>query len=64
MLLGVNDNDLLRKLEEGEFLAPVFRKPISTTRTIYLSRLVRPDEGPMLLSDFGEARIGPSPLRR
>ncbi|KAL4879925.1 kinase-like domain-containing protein [Aspergillus karnatakaensis] len=30
-------------------------------RTIYLSRLMRPTVGPMLLSDFGEARIGPGP---
>ncbi|KAI1908253.1 hypothetical protein LOZ12_005457 [Ophidiomyces ophidiicola] len=61
LLLGVYDNTLMQKLEKTEFSAPVRRKPISPTRTIYLSRLVRPDVGPMLLSDFGEARIGPGP---
>lgn len=61
MLLGVFDNNLLRTFEETEFSKPVARKPISSTRTIYLSRLMRPKEGPMLLSDFGEARIGPGP---
>lgn len=61
MLLGVFDNNLLRTFEETEFRKPVARKPISSTRTIYLSRLMRPKEGPMLLSDFGEARIGPGP---
>ncbi|GMF80666.1 unnamed protein product [Aspergillus oryzae] len=48
-------------LAEREFTSPVSRKAVSPTRTIYLSRLMRPREGPMLLSDFGEARIGPGP---
>lgn len=61
MLLGIFNNDLLRNLEEKEFTNPVPRKLVSSTRTIYLSRLMRPKEGPMLLSDFGEARIGPGP---
>lgn len=61
MLLGVQDNNLLRALEEKEFSSSVPRKQVSPSRTIYLSRLMRPKEGPMLLSDFGEARIGPGP---
>lgn len=61
MLLGVFDNSLLQSFEEKEFSTPVSRKIVSSTRTIYLSRLMRPKEGPMLLSDFGEARIGPGP---
>jgi hypothetical protein len=61
MLLGAYDNQIFEKLEEMEFTSPVPRKPITSTRTIYLSRLMRPKEGPMLLSDFGEARIGPGP---
>ncbi|PLB46174.1 kinase-like protein [Aspergillus steynii IBT 23096] len=60
MLLGLYDNDLLRRLEEKEITSPVTRKTYPD-RTIYLSRLVLPKEGPMLLSDFGEARIGPGP---
>ncbi|OGM47747.1 putative protein kinase [Aspergillus bombycis] len=61
MLLGVNNNDLFHKLEQEEFSSPVPRKPVSPSRTIYLSRLIRPKAGPMLLSDFGEARIGLGP---
>ncbi|KAL1999700.1 hypothetical protein VTN02DRAFT_4151 [Thermoascus thermophilus] len=61
MLLGIFHDDLLRTLEEKEFTNPVPRKLVSSTRTIYLSRLMWPKEGPMLLSDFGEARIGPGP---
>ncbi|RHZ48868.1 hypothetical protein CDV55_101388 [Aspergillus turcosus] len=61
LLLGAYDNQLFGKLEETEFASPVPRKLVSSTRTIYLSRLMRPKEGPMLLSDFGEARVGPGP---
>ncbi|KAK2767427.1 hypothetical protein FQN54_003583 [Arachnomyces sp. PD_36] len=63
MLLGLYDNDNihLEALEKKEITSPVPRKPVSSTRTIYLSRLKVPEEGPMLLSDFGEARIGPGP---
>ncbi|EEQ29995.1 protein kinase domain-containing protein [Microsporum canis CBS 113480] len=61
MLLGLYDSSLLRILEDAELKAPVARKLISHSRTIYLSRLSKPKEGPMLLSDFGETRIGPGP---
>ena len=63
MLLGVfdNGNNLFRTLEEKEQTSPVERKTVSLGRTIYLSRLIRPKAGPMLLSDFGEARIGHAP---
>ncbi|KAE8150676.1 kinase-like protein [Aspergillus avenaceus] len=60
MLLGLYDNNHLRRLEDKEMASPVTRK-IYPDRTIYLSRLTLPKEGPMLLSDFGEARIGPGP---
>lgn len=60
MLLGLYDNGLLRRLEDKEMASPVTRK-IHPDRTIYLSRLTLPKEGPMLLSDFGEARIGLGP---
>lgn len=61
MLLGAHDNTIFQKLEEKEFASPVPRKQDSSGRTVYLSRLMRPREGPMLLSDFGEARIGQGP---
>ncbi|GJD03061.1 protein kinase [Colletotrichum higginsianum] len=48
------------KLEENEQSSPVPRKRLED-RTIYLSRLMKPKAGPLLLSDFGEARLGPGP---
>ncbi|GKZ65680.1 hypothetical protein AnigIFM50267_009452 [Aspergillus niger] len=61
LLLGAYDNQSLSELEHRELVSPVPRKPVSPTRTIYLSRLMRPQVGPMLLPDFGETRIGPGP---
>ncbi|PWY96538.1 kinase-like protein [Aspergillus sclerotioniger CBS 115572] len=58
MLLGTWDDQSLKALEDKELVSPVPRKPVSSTRTIYLSRLMHPRVGPMLLSDFGEAWIG------
>ncbi|KKY21607.1 putative protein kinase domain-containing protein [Phaeomoniella chlamydospora] len=60
LLLGLNDNSLFKKLEDNEFSNPVPRKMLSD-RTIYLSRLMKPKVGPLLLSDFGEVRLGPGP---
>ncbi|OAX78133.1 CMGC/SRPK protein kinase [Emergomyces africanus] len=61
MLLGIDDNDVLGAFEKHEYSSPVARKQVSQTRTIYLSRIILPKVGPMLLSDFGGARIGPGP---
>ncbi|UPK93021.1 hypothetical protein LCI18_003956 [Fusarium solani-melongenae] len=63
LLLGLNDDSMLRPLEDQEFSSPVSRKVVSPSRTIYLYRLMRPKPCPMLLSDFGEARSGPGPGR-
>ncbi|KAH7170045.1 kinase-like domain-containing protein [Dactylonectria macrodidyma] len=60
LLLGLNDNSLFKKLEDTEFSNPVPRKELSD-RTVYFSRLMRPNVGPLLLSDFGEIRLGPGP---
>ncbi|CCF42428.1 protein kinase [Colletotrichum higginsianum] len=60
LLLGANDDALFQKLEENEQSSPVPRKR-HEDRTIYLSRLMKPKAGPLLLSDFGEARLGPGP---
>ncbi|GAB1316321.1 hypothetical protein MFIFM68171_06531 [Madurella fahalii] len=60
LLLGLNDNSLFKALEDNEFSNPVPRKELSD-RTIYFSRLMKPAVGPLLLSDFGEARLGPGP---
>ncbi|KAL4909733.1 hypothetical protein BDW74DRAFT_186235 [Aspergillus multicolor] len=60
-LLGTFDNSMFEKLAELELESPVDRKQDSSGRTIYFSRVLRPREGPMLLSDFGEARIGAGP---
>lgn len=61
MMLGLGENDMMLALEDKELTSPVSRKPLPCGRTIYLSRLMRPKVGPMLLSDFGEARLGPGP---
>lgn len=60
LLLGTSDNSIFQNLEETEFLSPVPRKDLED-RTIYLSRIMKPKAGPLLLSDFGETRIGPGP---
>ncbi|KAK0390670.1 hypothetical protein NLU13_0174 [Sarocladium strictum] len=61
LLLGLNDDSALRPLEEQQFSSPVSRKKVADNRVIYLSQLIRPKPGPMLLSDLGEARSGPGP---
>ncbi|KAK1507576.1 protein kinase domain-containing protein [Colletotrichum tamarilloi] len=60
LLLGANDDALFQKLEENELSSPVSRKQLEG-RTIYLSRLMKPKAGPLLLADFGEARLGSGP---
>ncbi|KAK2049781.1 kinase domain-containing protein [Colletotrichum somersetense] len=61
LLLGTTDDySLFQELEEKEFSSPVPRKTLKYW-TIYLSHLVKPKAGPLLLSDFGEARLGPGP---
>ncbi|KAF5648471.1 CMGC SRPK kinase [Fusarium tjaetaba] len=62
LLLGLDDDSQLEPLVDMELKSPVSRKKVSEGRTIYLSRLMRPKPGPMLLSDFGEARTGPGPF--
>ncbi|OAA43650.1 Protein kinase-like domain protein [Metarhizium rileyi] len=60
LLLGTDDNSSFRQLEDSEMSNPVPRKKLPD-RTIYFSRLTKPHVGPFLLSDFGEARLGPGP---
>ncbi|UNI24803.1 hypothetical protein JDV02_010525 [Purpureocillium takamizusanense] len=60
LLLGTDDDSIFQKLEDNELSSPVPRKQCDG-RTIYLSRLMKPKAGPLLLSDFGEARLGPGP---
>ncbi|KAJ5481567.1 hypothetical protein N7475_000379, partial [Penicillium sp. IBT 31633x] len=56
-----NKDSTFYLISESEMTNPSARKQVSPDRTIYLSRAMMPDEGPMQLSDFGEARIGPGP---
>ncbi|KAJ5286359.1 hypothetical protein N7524_001665, partial [Penicillium chrysogenum] len=56
-----SENAKFKRIEDSEMTSPSARKPVSNERTIYLSRAVLPEEGPLRLSDFGEARIGPGP---
>jgi hypothetical protein len=56
-----SENAKFKGIEDSEMTSPSARKPVSSDRTIYLSRAILPKEGPLRLSDFGEARIGPGP---
>ncbi|KAJ8122029.1 hypothetical protein ONZ43_g1670 [Nemania bipapillata] len=60
LLLGCTNDSYFKKLEDIEFSNPVPRKELSD-RTLYFSRLLKPQVGPLLLSDFGEVRLGPGP---
>ncbi|KAF4342812.1 CMGC SRPK kinase [Fusarium beomiforme] len=62
LLLGLDNDAQLQPLADMEFKSPVDRKTVAQGRIIYLSRLMRPKPGPMLLSDFGEARTGLGPF--
>ncbi|KAF5711542.1 CMGC SRPK kinase [Fusarium mundagurra] len=62
LLLGLDDDSQLEPLVNMELKSPVARKKVAEDRIIYLSRLMRPKPGPMLLSDFGEARAGSGPF--
>ncbi|KAJ5154926.1 uncharacterized protein N7500_010365, partial [Penicillium coprophilum] len=56
-----DENATFKGIEESEMTNPSARKQVSHDRTIYSSRAILPKEGPLRLSDFGEARIGPGP---
>ena len=60
LLLGLEDESFFEKLEKAEMSNPVARKQLPD-RTIYLSRIMKPKVGPLLLSDFGETKLGPGP---
>lgn len=56
MLAGSEDHDRFRRLESVELTNPVERKPVSADWTIYVSRMMIPQDGPMLLSDFSTSQ--------
>ncbi|KAI0400965.1 kinase-like domain-containing protein [Xylaria palmicola] len=60
LLLGSNDDSQFKAFEDNEFSNPVPRKELPD-RTLYFSRLMKPQVGLLLLSDFGEVRLGPGP---
>ncbi|RKK86225.1 hypothetical protein BFJ69_g1176 [Fusarium oxysporum] len=61
LLLGLDDDSQLQPLVSMAFKSPVARKQVLECRTIYLSKVMHPRPGPILLSDFGEARTGLGP---
>ncbi|CAG8133226.1 unnamed protein product [Penicillium nalgiovense] len=63
LLACMNDseNAKFKGIEDSKMTSPSARKPVSSDRTIYISRAILPKEGPLRLSDFGGARIGPGP---
>ncbi|KAG6003500.1 hypothetical protein E4U21_001991 [Claviceps maximensis] len=60
LLLGAFDDSIFEGMADHELTNPIPRKKL-LDRTIYHSRIGRPDAGPLLLSDFGETRLGPGP---
>ncbi|KAJ5770991.1 uncharacterized protein N7511_003042 [Penicillium nucicola] len=58
-----DQNDIFQVMDDHEMEAPSDRKQVSGNRTIYASRALIPQEGPLRLSDFGESRIGPGPYK-
>ncbi|PNP82746.1 hypothetical protein FNYG_03977 [Fusarium nygamai] len=61
LLLGLDEDSQLQPLVSNDFKSSVARKQVSKCRPIHLSQLMHPRPGPILLSDFGEARVGLGP---
>ncbi|KAK5989763.1 putative serine/threonine-protein kinase clkA-like protein [Cladobotryum mycophilum] len=57
LLVGISDESVLAEYEVTEFERPTPRKESGDT-TIYVSRLLLSEPGPLHLCDFGGARIG------
>ncbi|KAI1460369.1 CMGC protein kinase [Annulohypoxylon moriforme] len=57
LLIGIKDESKLIQVEDAEIKSPPPRKEIGD-RTIYVSRAMIGNTGPLFLCDFGEARIG------
>lgn len=62
LLQGIEDTSMLAQLEENENRRPVARK-VLRDRHVYYSRLMPTATGLPVLSDLGEARIGPQSHR-
>ncbi|CAK7237250.1 hypothetical protein SEUCBS140593_009895 [Sporothrix eucalyptigena] len=60
LLLGTDNDAHVSEAGGGRFRNFVPRKQLND-RTIYLSCLMKPQVGPLLVSDFGEARLRPGP---
>lgn len=56
ILLGIDDESILSKVEQDELEKPVARKVVGD-RTIYQSRWMPLTEGEPVLTDLGEARV-------
>lgn len=64
VMLQIKDTSVLAEFADSEQSHPIPRKVVDATRTIYGSRKLRHPRthafGPLVLCDFGEARIGSS----
>jgi hypothetical protein len=57
VLLGVEDDSIFLRTEQGELERPIARKVLSD-RTIYISRSLPMSGAPPVICDLGEARVG------
>lgn len=55
--MAIEDHSKFQLLKDAEIEDPAPQKPLED-RTIYLSRGLQLETGPLILCDFGEARIG------
>jgi serine/threonine-protein kinase SRPK3 len=57
VLIGLTSDSILSKVEENEIRTPSARKEAGDT-TIFVSQYMLGGAGPLMISDFGQARIG------
>ena len=63
LLVAITDDSILSKVEEDEIRSPSARKQVGDT-IIYVSRYMLGGAGPLVICDFGQARIGNKHLEK
>ncbi|KAH7364107.1 kinase-like protein [Rhexocercosporidium sp. MPI-PUGE-AT-0058] len=57
LLIAIEDDSILSEVEEAEIRSPSARKQVGDT-IVYVSRYMLGGAGPLVICDFGQARIG------
>ncbi|OAA59540.1 protein kinase-like protein [Niveomyces insectorum RCEF 264] len=58
LLIALTDDAILKTVEENEIRTPSARKPVGDQQCIYVSQYMLGGRGPLVICDFGQARIG------